>query len=106
MTDSQEEKIKKIFASHGVKTKDILEKMFPQGKGSYYNELKRERLSVDFTNGIKSNFGIDLVKELEEYNKKTQESEDVKNLKIQALERENELLRKLIDMYEGKKKEG
>ncbi len=89
MAESQEEKIKKIFANKDIKIKDILDKMFPQGKGSYYNEVRKPKLSPSFIEGINKHFGVDLVKELAKYGQEGEED-------IVSLKKEIDRLRKLV----------
>jgi hypothetical protein len=69
MAESQEEKVKKILASKGVKIKDVIEKLFPQGRGSYYNEVRKVPLPEDFILSVQKAFNVDLVKELFDYGK-------------------------------------
>lgn len=71
----QEEKIKKIFKSKRLRAKDIMNKMFPQKIGAYYSEIRRMPLSIEFIEGIKNNFGIDILKELEEYEQEEKKPE-------------------------------
>lgn len=68
MAESQEEKIKKIFASKGIKVQEIVDKMFPNAKGSYYNRVRKTPLDRDFIKDVQSHFGIDLVTELSKGN--------------------------------------
>jgi hypothetical protein len=99
MADNQEEKIKRIFKDNRIKTKDILAKMYPQGKGSYYNDIKKRPLSMEFISGVRSNFGIDLVKEL------GSDPEDTEFLKkeIDRLRKEvTDLQRELLEIYKKK----
>jgi hypothetical protein len=99
MSDNQEEKIKRIFKDNRIKTKEILAKMYPQGKGSYYNDIKKRPLSMEFISGIKSNFGIDLVKEL------GSNPEDTEYLKKEVDRLRKEVIRlqaKLVEILEKK----
>lgn len=91
MNNLQEEKIKKILKSKGVKVKDVLEKVYPQGKGSYYNEVSKRPLSIEFVDSIKKHFNIDLIQELECFDEDDSTLEKILE-ENQKLKKENEQL--------------
>jgi hypothetical protein len=87
----QRDRIKKVFKDKNLKINDIVAKLFPQGKGSYYNEVDRKPLKEEFIRAVKDEYGFDLVKELENQekpvagdNKLVQEKDEL-NKKIEGL---------------------
>jgi hypothetical protein len=70
MSIPQRDIIKSIFKAKSLKINDIVANLFPQGKGSYYNEVDRNPLKKEFIELIKTTYSIDLVKEIEDLNNK------------------------------------
>lgn len=99
----QRDRIKKIFKDKNLKINDIVAKLFPQGKGSYYHEVDKKPLKEEFIKAVKDEYNIDLVKELiDQENQERPDKWGDPTLSYDYLLKENILLLRKLREYEQK----